>query len=147
MVFLMRIKLLLLLFFVSPFLAAQEGAAEKNSLTIELKTLVPTLIASPNTCELSQGEQRCQQQVSLIWEVPKAGHFCLWQKANNQLLKCWDNVWSGTHSIAINSEQSQSFYLTRGDKGVVVATTSLAVISALEQRLRAKRRRGFWRLF
>ena len=149
MVILNRLSVFAILLSFATGVSAQQSTlavAEQDSLAIELNTLIPTLIASPSTCELKQ-PPRCKLTVSLIWEVPKAGHFCLWQQSNGQLLNCWQNVWSGTYAIEIDSEQSLTFYLTRTEQGQAIATTTVAIISPLEQRLRAKRRRGFWRLF
>ncbi|MCY7294784.1 DUF3019 domain-containing protein [Alteromonas sp. a30] len=114
---------------------------------LTLKTLIPTLVASPGICELDVGETVCEMRATLIWEVPKAGHFCLKEAESKSLLRCWKNSWSGTHQIHFTSSNSQTFILTRGPSGTIAANTVVAVTGTIEQRMRSRRRRGLWSLF
>lgn len=114
---------------------------------LELKTMVPTLVASPGMCELPSGQSICQMKTTLIWEVPKAGHFCLKDTEMEQALECWNNNWSGTHQVEFSAGNNKTYILTRGPKGTIAANITVKVIGSLEQRMRAKRRRGFWRIF
>lgn len=116
---------------------------------LELKTLIPTLVASPGICELNTGQTQCEMTATLIWEVPKAGHFCL-QEDDGTLLQCWQNQWSGTFQFQFKAGANRTFILVRGSgqaAGSVAANATIAVTGTLEQRLRAQRRRSLWRLF
>lgn len=114
---------------------------------VKLKTPIPTLIASPSLCELSQGQTICTMNTTLIWEVPRAGHYCLQASGQKQFLQCWENSWSGTHQLSFESGDTQTYLLVRHNNQTVAATTSVQVTTTLVQRLRAKRRRSVWRIF
>ncbi|GGA89737.1 hypothetical protein GCM10011369_34890 [Neiella marina] len=125
----------------------ESNGATDDSLNIELNTEIPTLQASPALCELVKGQSLCEMNLTLIWETPRAGHFCLWDSQLTEPLRCWRDDWSGTHALPFSSEQDRTYWLTRGPDGSVAAQTTVAITWALEQRLRAKRRRAFWRVF
>lgn len=120
---------------------------ETDPLNIELKTEVPSLVASPELCEFKKGQTLCQMDATLLWEAPKAGHYCVWDSEHPTPLQCWKNSWSGTYSLHFSAGKNREFWLTEGIEGGIAASTTIAVTNALEQRLRAKRRRGFWRVF
>ena len=128
---------------------AQEAQSSDNTedLTVQLKTPVPTLVASPGLCELQQGQTVCTMNTTLIWEAPRAGHFCLHDSEQKTPLQCWENSWSGTVQLNFEAANNRTFILTRGPKGSVAAKATISVTSTLVQRLRAKRRRSFWRMF
>lgn len=136
-----------LLFLISGWLTTPVTAQSQTDLGLELKTLVPTLVASPGMCELEFGQSQCVMNTTLIWEAPKAGDFCLKDTKNEQVLNCWENSWSGTFQVEFNSGDSKTFVLIRGRKGTIAANTTITVTGTLEQRMRARRRRGLWRIF
>ena len=117
------------------------------TLDIELRTEVPTLIASPELCEFQKGDTDCQMKASLLWETPRSGDYCLWDKEQKEPLECWANSWSGSYSLDFSSDHDRIYWLTRGLKGTVAAQVVISITWPLEQRLKAKRRRGFWRVF
>ena len=129
--------------FLSPSLAAQT----QSDSGLELKTMVPTLVASPGMCELEIGDSHCNMTTTLIWEVPKAGNYCLKDADAQEILNCWESSWSGTFQVVFNSGSSKTFVLTRGPEGTIAANTTIKVTGTLEQRMRARRRRGLWRIF
>lgn len=138
---------LLSLALVSAPIVSQTDSEE--DLSVELKTLIPTLVASPGICELKTGQTQCEMLTSLIWEVPRAGHFCL-QEEDGTVLQCWQNQWSGTFQFRFQSGSNRTFLLVRGSGkavGTIAANATIAVTGTLEQRLRAQRRRSLWRLF
>lgn len=124
-----------------------QAEALADNLDIRLKTEIPTLVASPALCELQKGQTACQMDVTLLWETPRAGHYCLWASEQDSPLACWQNSWSGSYGLPFASAKQLSFWLTLGVEGGIVASTTISVTRALEQRMRAKRRRGFWRVF
>lgn len=126
-------------------LSTTSGA--QQDFGIRLKTSEPTLTASPNVCELKDDAPSCAITVALVWEVPKAGRFCLYHEQSKLMLQCWENAYSGVYRYAFDSGVDGTFLLTRGEAGAVAARADLKVIGAIEQQLRARRRSGFWRIF
>ncbi len=123
------------------------NALSQTDTGLTLKTLIPTLVASPGICELDVGESQCEMSTTLIWEVPKAGNFCLKEAETGQLLNCWESSWSGTLQLAFSSTEPRTYILTRGQDGSIAANAVVTVTGTLEQRMRSRRRRGFWSLF
>jgi len=135
-----------LLFAIALATACCAWPAKGNDETkIEMKT--PILIASPNVCELKKGTYLCDMKAALIWEMPKAGHFCLYEKDGVTPLQCWRNNWSGSHVLTFQSDKPITYVLKRFQQTAIVSEVTINVIGTLEQRIRAKRRRGFLRIF
>jgi len=126
--------------FCNSILAQDNGEAE-----IIMKT--PIFIASPNVCELKKGTYLCEMKAALIWEMPKAGHYCLYEKDDVTPLQCWKNNWSGSHVLTFQSDKPVTYVLKMYQHPTVVSEVTINVIGTLEQRIRAKRRRGFLRIF
>lgn len=118
-----------------------------ESLGIRLKTTEATLTASPNICELKPEQRACSASVALIWEVPRAGNFCLYHEKTQTRLACWQNKWSGVYQFSFSSGAAEDIWLIREESGAVLVQTEIKVIGAIEQRVRARRRSGFWRIF
>lgn len=114
---------------------------------IRLKTTEPTLTASPNICELKDEQRACSTRVALVWEVPKAGNFCLFHEQSQTRLTCWQNKWSGVHQFTFSSGENEDIWLIRAETGDLLVHAEIKVIGAIEQRVRARRRSGFWRIF
>ncbi|REL25780.1 DUF3019 domain-containing protein [Thalassotalea euphylliae] len=111
----------------------------------------PMLIASPNICELSEGTYLCEMKAALIWEMPQTGHYCLYEQDELQPLKCWPSHWSGSHVMTFQSDKPVTYvlraYQSANLLGDVIVQANINVIGTLEQRIRAKRRRRFLRIF
>ena len=116
-------------------------------LGIRLKTREATLTASPNICELKEEQRACSATVALVWEVPRAGDFCLYHVQTQTRLACWKNKWSGVHQLSFSSGQTEDVWLIRESSGDMLVETEIKVIGAIEQQVRARRRSGFWRIF
>lgn len=119
----------------------------EDDFGIRLKTTEPTLTASPNVCELTSDKRACSTTVALIWEVPRAGNFCLYHEKSETRLACWQGKWSGVYQYSFSSPQSENIWLIREDTGDVLVSAEIKVIGAIEQRVRIRRRSGFWRIF
>lgn len=119
----------------------------QDDLGIRLKTTEPTLTASPNVCELKAEQRACSVSVALVWEVPRAGNFCLYHEKTQTRLACWQNKWSGAYQFSFSSGAAEDIWLIREDSGAMLVNTEIKVIGAIEQRVRARRRSGFWRIF
>ena len=114
---------------------------------IRLKTTVPILTASPNVCEMENNQRACSVTVALVWEVPRAGNFCLYHEPSRTRLACWQNQWSGVYQFAFKSGAAENVMLIREESDVIVTQTQIKVIGAIEQQVRARRRSGIWRMF
>jgi len=146
-VFLTPSKLALIGYALAFSLCSMAAEQPLQDLDIQLKTEIPTLTASPGLCEFRKGQTSCQMQATLLWETPRAGHYCIWDSEGTAPLACWQDSWSGTHTLKFISARSRTYWLTVGEQGGIAASTSISVSSGLEQRMKAKRRRGFWRVF
>lgn len=111
------------------------------------KPKVASLVASPAVCVLADEQSHCNMQAAFLWEVPTTGDYCLWLESSETPLSCWQSTWSATLTWQIRSQQDSTYLLidTRSQKEV--ARTTVRVIGELEQRIRARRRTGFWRVF
>ena len=118
-----------------------------NAEEVELKMKEPMLIASPNVCELKKDTYLCEMKAALIWEMPKAGHYCLYEQGVELALQCWQNNWSGNHVLQFQSDKPVTYLLRPYAEQTVIREVTINVIGTLEQRIRAKRRRRFLRFF
>jgi len=119
----------------------------EEDIGIRLKTTEPVLTASPNVCELQSDQRACSINVALIWEVPRAGNFCLYHEKTQVRLECWQNTWSGIHQFSFSSGEAEDIWLVREETGELLVNTEIKVIGAIDQQVRARRRSGFWRIF
>lgn len=119
----------------------------QDDLGGRLKITEPTLTASPNVCELKPEQRACATTIALVWEVPTAGNFCLYHEKTQTRLACWQNKWSGAYQFSFSSGAAEDIWLIREDSGSLLVHTEIKVIGAIEQRVRARRRSGFWRIF
>ena len=119
----------------------------QQDFVIRLKTTEPTLTTSPNICELTSDKRTCATTVALIWEVPRAGNFCIYREKSKTTLACWQGKWSGVYQHTFSSTKSEKFWLIREDTKEKLISTEVKVIGAIEQRVRIRRRNGFWRIF
>lgn len=129
------------------FSLGSSSSLASDDLGIRLKTKEPTLTASPNVCELKPEQRSCAASIALVWEVPRAGNFCLYHEKTQTRLECWQNKWSGVYQFSFSSGAGEDIWLIREESGVVLVQTEIKVIGAIEQRVRARRRSGFWRIF
>ena len=111
------------------------------------KTAVASLVAGPQVCIREQGKTLCEMEAALIWEVPESGGYCLWDEGREEPIQCWSEAVSGTVKLTFSGDTNRTFRLTRSEQRVVLATATIKVMGALEQRLRARRRNRFWRVF
>lgn len=133
-------------FFVLLMLVSYQTIASDDD-TVNLKMKEPMLIASPAICELNKETYLCEMKAALIWEMPKAGHYCLHEIDEQIPLQCWENNWSGSYVLNFQSDKSVTYVLRQYMRLTPLAEIEINVIGTLEQRIRAKRRRGFLRIF
>ena len=131
-----RISLLITLLSASHALA--QTAPERSAVT--------SLLASPGVCVIGDEQQVCEMNLSLLWETPVAGNYCIWIADQPEPLKCWQDSWTGVYSMTFRSAGQVEFIMTTSTNEVV-SRVEVRVIGELEQRIRARRRSGFWRVF
>ncbi|MFC3094667.1 DUF3019 domain-containing protein [Alteromonas sediminis] len=108
---------------------------------------VASLLASPGVCEIPDDAVSCEMSVSFIWEMPQVESVCLWDSYHAKPLQCWHDAMTSTWQITFRGGQDREFFLKSHSSDEVYARTSIKVMGAIEQRLRARRRQGFWRIF
>ncbi|REL30530.1 DUF3019 domain-containing protein [Thalassotalea euphylliae] len=126
-------------------------ASQANQANLAGHAKSPMLIASPNVCELASGTYLCSMKAALIWEMPHTGHYCLYEQEELEPLQCWQNQWSGSHVMMFESDKPVTYilrsYQSANLLGDAIVQANINVIGTLEQRIRAKRRRRFLRIF
>ena len=134
---------------VASYSAFVDGQTEENmssiDLGIKLKTEVPIMVSSPYLCPKLPEQKICQQSISIAWETPRRGDYCLWDKNNQTKLECWEQQWSGIIQIDFNSAFSITYQLRDSANTRTLAEVKVLVLEKLEQKL--KRKRPFWRFF
>lgn len=134
------------LFALCGFFCTINVARGQTDLALDQQPSVASLVTSPGVCVLQDEQQRCETQVAFLWEVPEKDNYCLWEEGQSQPLRCWQQSWSGTWQVQLTATDSKT-YILRTEKQLEISRTTIRVIGALEQRIRARRRSGFWRVF
>lgn len=139
----MRVGLLLIVILT----LSTDAKAQQEKVEISEKLKEPLLIASPNTCELAKGTFLCEMKAALIWETAKQGDYCIYELDETMPIHCWQNAWSGRYVLSFQSNKTVTYLLKQQTKQTELTRTSINVIGTLEQRMRAKRRSRFFRIF
>jgi hypothetical protein len=105
-----------------------------------------TLTVSPTACALEEEKRLCEMDVAVVWEVPKAGDYCLYYHNKETPLQCWSEQIAGAMRYTFSDGKDGEFYLI-SHANIIEARAKVRVIGAIEQQLRARRRSGFWRIF
>ncbi len=114
----------------------------------DIRPQVASLVSSPGRCELKAGKKRCKMVLNLIWEAPKAAHYCLVLQNSNVPIQCWENAWRGSVKVSFDASEKTFYMLKHWDQDGVLVKTGISVTGTYKQRKRAQRRkRGFWRMF
>ena len=131
------------------YATAVTGQADKQEsaidLGIRLKTKVPILVSSPYLCPILPKQDLCSKLISLAWETPRRGDYCLWDTSNQSKIKCWEQQWSGIIEIPFQSSYSITYQLRDTANTRKLAEVKVIVLEKLNQK--SKRRRPFWRVF
>lgn len=114
----------------------------------DIRPQVANLVSSPGRCELKAGQKRCKMVLNLIWEAPKAAHYCLVLQNSKVPIQCWENAWRGSVKVSFDASEKTFYILKQWDQDGVLVQTGISVTGTYKQRKRAQRRkRGFWRMF
>ncbi|UUO24419.1 DUF3019 domain-containing protein [Colwellia sp. M166] len=115
------------------------AATIENSATIK----VSGLSAMPTKCiTLTQGRQ-CFATVTLRWQAPVKGNYCIYQVGKNKALDCWYNQQQNTTTFEFESSKTVQYKLVAYDQEQTIAYTHIEV-SWVHKASPRKRR---WRLF
>ncbi|AZQ83242.1 DUF3019 domain-containing protein [Colwellia sp. Arc7-635] len=115
-------------------------SAQQQPATIMLST---NLSAMPAKCiTLTQGRQ-CFASVTLRWQAPVKGNYCIYQEGKKQALDCWYNQQQNTTTFEFESSKSLQYKLVAYDQDQVIAH-ALIEVSWVHEASPRKRR---WRLF
>jgi hypothetical protein len=116
------------------------ASAQQKTATITLST---NLSAMPAKCiTLTQGRQ-CFASVTLRWQAPIKGNYCIYQEGKKQALDCWYNQQQNTTTFEFESSKSLQYKLVAYDQEQVIAQ-ALIEVSWVHEASPRKRR---WRLF
>lgn len=130
--------MLLLLFFNSA------NAAEKKVLP-QLASLKLTTVmsAQPARCiTLNQG-RTCFATVTLNWQTPQIGDYCVYTQTQKKLIHCWKSSRQDSTIFEFESSENIHYQLVSSKSKQVIAETAVEV-SWVHKASPRKRR---WRLF
>lgn len=102
-----------------------------------------SLSVQPASCVALHQGRTCFAQLSLNWQTPGAGDFCIYLKDSHQLVHCWNNSRGNLVSFEFESKKKIVFQLVKKGHKNVLAETSVDV-SWVHKATPRKRR---WRLF
>ncbi|WP_172449381.1 DUF3019 domain-containing protein [Bowmanella denitrificans] len=109
--------------------AAQEGPSDRQFLI------------SPDTCVAINKGRTCYTQVSIEWQLPEHGDYCLFLEGQGTPLACWKNRRSGQWQFEFASATSIQVLLKRQD--TIMLSKEIQVNWVYE----SQRRKRNWRLF
>ncbi len=107
-----------------------------------LKTNVSFQAKPANCVALRQG-RTCFAQVSLSWHSAKHGNFCIYEKASNKLMQCWQNSRGNTLIFEFESSEKVAYQLRSSEQNITLAE-AIVDVSWVHKAAPRKRR---WRLF
>ena len=117
------------------YVSAQQIPAE-----LKLNTV---LSVTPAKCiTLTQGRQ-CFATVTLRWQAPTKGNYCLYRIGQKEAVDCWYNQQQNTITFEFESSKSVQYNLVVNNSEQVIANTQIEV-SWVHKASPRKRR---WRLF
>jgi len=104
------------------------------------------LTVVPRICVLSETAEKCEQFIHLSWSTPHQQNVCLYNAADQSILKCWEQVQQGEIDMLITVDETVSFELRDAqDNLIVIAKTEFKVMRDQKQYRRS--RRNPWSFF
>jgi hypothetical protein len=127
--------------------SASEVFAQENSQVNQTVQSIPdneiTFTAKPANCVALHQGRKCYARVSLQWQVPQQGNFCIYQKVSNKVIQCWKGSNGNQVQFEFESSVKLEYQLVAIEKNRVLAETAIDV-SWVHKATPRKRR---WRLF
>ncbi|WP_284243712.1 DUF3019 domain-containing protein [Thalassotalea insulae] len=118
-------------------IASQEALQDRTN-----KTKVNFQAKPANCVALRQG-RTCFATVSLSWHTANRGHFCIYEKASNKVMQCWNNSQGNTLQFEFESNEKIAYQLRATEQNIIIAETSVDVSWVHKATVRKRR----WRLF
>ncbi|MDO6444454.1 DUF3019 domain-containing protein [Colwellia sp. 1_MG-2023] len=118
--------------------------AQDNSQIAQSTTASEIIFtAKPANCVALHQGRKCYASVSLQWQAPQQGNFCIYQKMSNKVIQCWKNSNGSQVQFEFESSTKLEYQLVAIEKNHVLAETAIDV-SWVHKASPRKRR---WRLF
>ncbi|GAA62118.1 signal peptide [Pseudoalteromonas sp. BSi20652] len=92
-----------------------------STFTVKAQEPPQALIAVPDTCVALREGRNCYADVSLTWEQPAIGNYCLRDATSKYIMQCWLKQQSGTFNYAFDSQQSISFELFDSNTSKIIS--------------------------
>ena len=98
----------------------------------------------PSQCVSLRQGQDCYVQLSINWQAPVKGNYCLYSAQGAEAILCWQNQNAGTQQIEIKINGDTRFWLQAQGSDEVVAETLVK-----QAWVHKKQRLSFssWRIF
>lgn len=101
------------------------------------------LIALPDTCVALREGRNCYADITLSWQQPTIGNYCLRDATSKYIMQCWLKQQQGVFEYTFDSQQSISFELFDSNTAQIIATTEVKLQWVYQNRQKKRR----WRLF
>lgn len=132
------------LFSVSEVCAQESNQMNQTSQTVQSTSASEiNFTAKPANCVALHQGRKCYARVTLQWQVPQQGNFCIYQKVSNKVIQCWENSNGNQIQFEFESSVKLEYQLVAIEKNRVLAETAIDV-SWVHKATPRKRR---WRLF
>lgn len=101
------------------------------------------LVALPDTCVALREGRNCYADVTLTWQLPTMGNYCLRDATSKYIMQCWLKQQNGMFEYTFDSQQSISFELFDSNTAQVMGSTEVKLQWVYQNRQKKRR----WRLF
>lgn len=101
------------------------------------------LDATPNKCVALREGSSCYAVVTLHWQQPIVGDYCLRNIDSKKVMQCWLSQQGGSHTYEFNSTHTQHFELINTQTALAVSKTEVLVNWVYTSKQKKRR----WRLF
>lgn len=101
------------------------------------------LVALPDTCVALREGRNCYADITLTWQQPVIGNYCLRDATSKYIIQCWLKQKKGTFNYAFDSQKSVSFELFNSNTSKIIGTSEVKLQWVYQNRQKKRR----WRLF
>jgi hypothetical protein len=102
------------------------------------------LAVSPKRCVALRQGQICYQEVTFKWQQSQVGNYCLVELPTQEVLKCWQQVQTGTFDFDFQYNQSTSFALREQGLEQNLSVVPITVSWVFKS---SRRPKSSWKLF
>lgn len=139
------LRVAMFLFAVSPY-ALGQSVAEVHDADMHVPASSKpywVLNAVPDTCVTLQQGNECFQPITVSWQAPMSGDYCVHLSGEPKPLQCWQSATSGHYLFEFRSSRSRSMQLRRANQADDLDTAAVDVKWVYRQRRAGIR----WRVF